>query len=363
MSPLSGNEMYQAVAGRDASYEGQFVFAVKTTSVFCRPGCTARVPRRENVEFFHNSSEALHAGYRPCKRCKPLGPSQKAPEWIALVIDLAERHEARRLTAADLRGIGIDPVKAARYFKTHYGMTFQAYHRARRLGHAMKHLRKGASTMTAGVNSGYDSSSGFRDAFAEVFGVPPSCAGDANARLLHAKWLETPLGSMLAVAGDDGVCLLEFMDRRGLQTQLDTLRKRIPGVVVPGSNAHIEHIEREMTAYFAGTLRKFSVALDAPGTEFQQRVWAALRKIPLGQTRSYADIARAIDAPTSVRAVARANGDNRLAIIIPCHRVIGSDGTLTGYAGGLHRKEWLLDHERTMTGSSLLRTTPATLTP
>jgi AraC family transcriptional regulator of adaptative response/methylated-DNA-[protein]-cysteine methyltransferase len=334
---------------------------VKTTRVFCRPGCSAKVPRRENVEFFPSAPEALHAGYRPCKRCKPLGPPQQAPEWVARVIDLAERHEGQRLTAADLRGIGIDPVKAARYFKSHYGMTFQAYHRARRLGRAMKHLRKGATTMTAGVNSGYDSGSGFRDAFADVFGVPPSRADQADARLLHAKWLETPLGSMLAIASDDGLCMLEFMDRRGLQTQLDTLRKRIPGVVVPGTNAHLDHIEREMAAYFEGSLKKFSVKLDAPGTDFQQRVWAALRKIPLGQTRSYADIARAIDAPTSVRAVARANGDNRIAVIIPCHRVIGSDGSLTGYAGGLRRKEWLLDHERSMTGSSLLRTTPAAI--
>jgi len=361
MAPLTDSEMYQAVVGRDASYQGQFIIGVKTTGIFCRPGCTAKTPRRENVEFFPSTGEALHAGYRPCKRCNPLGDQHPTPDWVPRILELAERHQGQRLTAADLRGVGIDPVKAARYFKAHYGMTFQAYHRARRLGRAMKHLRTGATTMTAGIHSGYDSSSGFREAFADIFGVPPSRADASDTRILHARWLETPLGSMLAIAGEEGLCLLEFMDRRGLQTQLDTLRKRLPGVVVPGTNAHIDHIDREITEYFNGTLKKFTVKLEARGTEFQQRVWAALRKIPLGHTRSYAEIARAIEAPTSVRAVARANGDNRIAIIIPCHRVIGSDGSLTGYAGGLRRKEWLLDHERAMTGAGLLRTTPATL--
>lgn len=354
MKRLTQDEMYHAIKTRDSSYEGLFIIGVKTTGVFCRPGCHAKIPRQENVEYFTNTTEALHAGYRPCKRCKPMGPRDEAPVWVARVFELAERHEGQRLTAADLRGVGIDPVKAARYFKSHYGMTFQAYHRARRLGRAAKHLRKGATTMTAGVNSGYDSGSGFRSAFADIFGVPPSKAKGADARVLHAKWIETPLGSMLGIASEQGVCMLEFMDRRGLQTQLDTLRRRIVGAVVPGTNVMLERLEREIDAYFKGKLDVFTTPLDVPGTEFQQRVWDALRKIPLGKTRSYAQIARAIAQPTAVRAVARANGDNRIAIIIPCHRVIGSDGSLTGYAGGLRRKEWLLDHERTMVGEPTL---------
>lgn len=335
--------LYRAVVERDTTFVGVFVLAVRTTGIFCRPGCTARTPRRENVEFFASPAEALKAGYRPCLRCKPLNPQDDAPSWVERVIDLAERHSGRRLTAADLRRAGIEPARAARYFKSRYGMTFQAYHRLRRLSGAVHHLREGRSVTVAQQQAGFESASGFRAAFASVFGEPPSRAERAGAplRVLSAAWLPTPMGPMLAVASDDGLCMLEFVDRRGLQTQIDTLRR--PGVViVPGRNRHIATIERELAEYFAGRPTRFTVALDTPGTPFQAKVWTELKRIPRGQTRSYAQVARAIGAPDAVRAVARANGQNRIAIIIPCHRVIGSDGSLTGYAGGLERKQKLL---------------------
>lgn len=343
--------MYRAIVDRDTGCDGLFVVGVKTTGIFCRPGCGARKPLRRNVEFFPGAAEALHAGYRACLRCRPMDNGHTPPAWVSEVFELAERHAGQRLTAGDLRAAGIEPARAARYFKKHYGMTFQAYHRARRLGRALAHLRGGSTVMKAGLAGGYDSGSGFRDAFVEVFGVAPSRA--AAARALRARTLETPMGPMLAVASDDGLVMLEFVDRRGLQTQLDTLRRRVQGVVAPGTNQHLQHVEREIEAYFAGTLETFAVPLDAPGTPFQQRVWSALLQIPRGQTRSYAQIARQIGSPTAVRAVARANGDNRIAIIIPCHRVIGSDGSLTGYAGGLDRKRWLLDHEGALAGQAL----------
>lgn len=344
MTPLPPTStMYRAVMERDRAFDGVFVVGVRTTGIFCRPGCGAKKPLERNVEFFAGASAALHAGYRPCLRCRPMDNGHMPPAWVKRVLELAERHQGRRLTAGDLRAAGVEPSRAARYFKAHYGMTFQAYHRARRMGRALAMMRKGSDVTTAGLSSGYGSSSGFREAFAGVFGVAPSRADGARAML--ARLLETPLGPMLAVAGEEGLAMLEFVDRRALQTQIDTLRRRVAGAVVPGTNRHIDTVERELRAYFAGKLTAFTTPLEAPGTPFQQRVWDALRAIPYGRTRSYADVARAIGAPTAVRAVARANGDNRIAIIIPCHRVIGSDGTLTGYGGGLERKRRLLEIE------------------
>ena len=151
---------------------------------------------------------------------------------------------------------------------------------------------------------------------------------------------------MYACATDRGLCLLEFTDRRMLETELKDLQRRLNAVILVGENTYTHQVKKELSQYFEGTLTSFSIRLDTPGTDFQQRVWAALQHIPYGQTRSYKAQAEYLNSPNSVRAVASANGHNRVAIVIPCHRVIGKDGSLTGYAGGLQRKQWLLDHER-----------------
>ncbi len=348
-------EMYAALVGRDTSLDGVFVAAIRTTGIFCRPGCGAKKPRRENVEFFGSAREAMHAGYRACKRCRPLDGGDERPAWVERAVEALEGSEDRRVSADDLRAMGIGPERAARWFKAHYGMTFQAYCRARRMGEAMKMIREGTSVGRAAARTGYASESGFREAFEEVFGAAPTKARSNGIapRELVACWIETPLGPMLAAAGEAGVSLLEFVDRRALATQIATLRRRVAGIVRPGTNEHLDTLKKELAAYFAGRSATFASKLEAPGTEFQAQVWEALKKIPSGETRSYLDIARQIGRPTATRAVARANGDNRLAILIPCHRVIGSDGTLTGYGGGVWRKEWLLEHERAMAGKSL----------
>ncbi len=353
----TADEMFAALVNRDTSFDGVFVAAIRTTGIFCRPGCGARKPLRQNVEFFSSPREALHAGYRACKRCNPKDAPGTAtrPDWVARLIDTIEQRRDRRIPASELRALGIAPERAARWFKANYGMTFQAYCRARRIGEAMRLIRDGTPVGRAAATTGYVSESGFREAFEQVFGAAPTSArkpsdADTPVRELVACWIETPLGPMLAAASDTGVSLLEFVDRRALATQIATLRKRVAGIVRPGSNRHSDQLQRELASYFAGTSSRFTTPLEAPGTEFQGRVWDALRAIPSGQTRSYLDIARQIGRPTATRAVARANGDNRLAILIPCHRVIGSDGTMTGYGGGIWRKEWLLEHERTMAG-------------
>jgi len=324
--------MRRAFARKDAAFDGLFVVAVKTTGIFCRPICRAKTPRAENVEFFGTAREAMHAGYRACKRCRPLDAGGRAPAIVERLVAAVERGD-------DLARLGVDPSTARRAFRRWCGMTFAQYRRARRMGAAMAGLRKGGRVIEAQIESGYASASGFREAFAKVFGQGP--AGSGAAPLL-AAWLETPLGGMLAVAGDDGVRMLDFADRRGLERAIARLREP----VVPGANAHLERLRRELAEYFAGTRTRFDAAVAPPsGTPFQRRAWEYLRKIPYGETRTYADEARAIGSPGAVRAVGSANGMNYVAIVVPCHRVIASDGSLAGYGGGLARKRWLLEHE------------------
>jgi AraC family transcriptional regulator of adaptative response/methylated-DNA-[protein]-cysteine methyltransferase len=218
-------------------------------------------------------------------------------------------------------------------------------------------VRNGADITHAGMRSGFESTSGFRDAFARLFGAPPgqARAPTSNDRApgtqtvvaaLTARWLDTPLGPMLAIADDPGLCLLEFVDRRMLETQLRRVRRIFGCPIVPGDNVHLTRIAEELGRYFEGDLRRFTVPLSMRGSAFQMRVWKRLMAIPYGRTQSYAQMARDIGARNAQRAVGRANGDNRMAIIIPCHRVIRSDGTLCGYGGGLWRKKWLLEHEQ-----------------
>ena len=337
-------ETYRALCERDASYEGVFFAAIRTTGIFCRPTCMARRPRRENVEYYPSARDALLAGYRPCKRCRPLERNGTPPSWLCPLMREVEEDPARRWRDADLRRLGIDPGRVRRWFKANHGMTFHAYQRARRLGLALARIRHGDDMSRAAYEHGFESLSGFRDAFTRLFdGTPGS---NHPSRCIQVTRLLTPLGPMVAASVDEGICLLEFADRRMLETQIGRLKRRVGGEVVPGSNGHMAQLDDELKRYFAGELQEFSVPLVYPGTAFQVACWDYLRAIPYGATRSYADEARALGRPNARRAVGRANGDNRLAILIPCHRVVGSDGQLTGYGGGLWRKRYLLDHER-----------------
>lgn len=338
------DEMYRAFLERDTRYDGIFFTAVRTTGIFCLPSCSAKKPRRENLEFYATAKEALAMGYRPCKRCRPMERPGRTPEPIRRLLAELERDPTRRYRDHDLRTLGLDPVAVRRWFKRHHGMTFQAYQRALRLGNALGKLARGEPVARTAFDSGYDSLSGFQEALRRITGRSPARSRDVT--VVHLSRVTTPIGPMLLGATDRGVCLLEFTDRRMLETQLRRIARQLDCVFVPGANEHGRRLEAELEAYFAGELRTFETPLDIFGTPFQRRVWEALLQIPYGETRSYADQARAIGEPNAVRAVARANGDNRIAIVIPCHRVIGSDGKLTGYGGGLWRKRYLLELER-----------------
>ena len=346
------DEMWDAFMERDPEYDGIFVTGVATTGIFCRPTCPAKKPARENVEFFAGAREALTAGYRPCKRCRPMEDGA-APDWIAGLLEDVEADPGRRWKDQDLRDRGLEPERVRRWFQRHHGMTFHAYHRARRLGEAIGRLKDGAGPASAAYESGYESLSGFHEAFRRETGSTPGKGVEEPPILLHR--LTTPLGPMIAGADERALYLLEFADRRMLETQIERVRAQTGRVAVPGVNEIILETGEELNAYFAGQLREFTVPLETPGSAFQRAVWEELRRIPYGETRSYGEQARRLGQPPEmVRAVGRANGDNRIAIVIPCHRVIGADGKLTGYGGGLWRKRRLLDLERAVVHGSAL---------
>lgn len=336
-------EMERAHLTRDASYDGLFYVCVRSTGIFCRPSCPARKARPQNVQYQATVRDCLLDGYRPCKRCRPLATNGSAPKWLDALVDRVEHSPCDRIADSDLRADGIDPHSVRRYFKRNFDMTFQAYHRSRRMGLALEQLSGGGDQLSVGLNCGYESHSGFRDAFAKTFGTTPGKS--RGVVCIKTTRIDTPIGPMVAAATDDGLCMLEFADRRAFQKQVDTLQRRLGGTIVPGTNKHLAKLRTELAEYFDGRRRTFTVALIMPGTEFQEKVWSALRAIPCGETRSYDDIARTIGAPNARRAVGRANGDNRIAILIPCHRVVRADGTLCGYGGGLWRKKHLLELE------------------
>jgi AraC family transcriptional regulator of adaptative response/methylated-DNA-[protein]-cysteine methyltransferase len=337
-------EMRRAYLGSDASYDGIFYLGVRTTGVFCRPACTARKPLAKNVEFFATVKEALFAGYRPCKRCRPLAANGAPPAWVRKLLNRVDQDPEERIRGRDLRGLGIEPARARRYFQQHYGMSFNAYQRGRRMSRAFSEIRNGAKVDHAAFTNGYESASGFREAFGKLFGRAPREAAAGDCIVL--SWHESPLGPLVLGANTKGLCLLEYSDRRMLETQLKVLRARFGCALMPGENAHLDRIRDELARYFEGRLREFTVPLVYPGTGFQEKVWRSLLKIPYGQTRSYEDIARAVGSPKATRAVGTANGCNRIAIVIPCHRVVNKGGKLGGYGGGLWRKQALLDLER-----------------
>ena len=340
----STQTMYRALLSRDTTFEGIFYVGVRTTSIFCRPTCLAKKPKPENVEYFASAQEALDRGYRPCSRCRPLDKEKVLPALVQRLCDEVERSPTGKITDSDLRAIGVDPSTARRQFQRYYGMTFHSYHRARRMGLALDEVRNGETVISAQLNNGFESASGFWEAFKRVFGTPASQAERINC--LHARRIETPLGAMLALANQDGLYLLEFVDRRGLEKEVNSLLRRTKCVAVPGDNPHLDHISKELKDYFDGVAVRFTVPLIMTGSAFERDVWSLLQTIPPGETWSYAQLAQRAGRPVAVRAVGRANGRNRLALVIPCHRVIGADGNLCGYGGGVWRKQWLLEHER-----------------
>jgi AraC family transcriptional regulator of adaptative response/methylated-DNA-[protein]-cysteine methyltransferase len=336
-------KMYKALVDKDSSFEGTFIACVKTTGIFCRPTCRARKPKKENVEFVRTTQDALRKGYRPCKICQPLSPAQEAPDWLKELLTYIENHSITRMKDQDIRDRGLDPNRVRRWFKKNHNITFQAYLRSIRLGSAFGHITNGGKVIDTAFNNGYESLSGFTSAFKKLTGKAPTKSKDGD--IIETYQILTPLGPMLAASVNSGVCLLEFTDRRVLEKELIDLQKRFKASVITSESNHIKKLKKQLSEYFNGKRKKIDIPLSTPGSTFQQKTWKGLKAIPYGETRSYKEQATYIGNVKAVRAVANANGANRVAILIPCHRVIGSDGSLTGYGGGLERKRRLLEIE------------------
>ncbi|TGN51544.1 bifunctional transcriptional activator/DNA repair protein Ada [Paracoccus liaowanqingii] len=335
------DRLYAALLARDSTYDGVALVGVTSTGIFCRLTCPARKPRPENCRWFGTAAQAAAAGFRPCLRCHP---GDGVPPLVAQLTAALAARPGHRWSEGDLLALGHDPSTVRRVFRQHLGQSFLQMARAARLRQGMAALTRGDAMIEAQLEAGFDSASGFREAFARLFGHPPHLMRGASD--LRADWIDTPLGGMIAIADDAALHLLEFTDRKALPQGLRRLSARAGGRIGLGRTAVTDRTEAALQAFFAGREGRLDLPLHLHGTPFQMRVWQELQAISAGQTRSYGQLASAIGRPTAVRAVAAANGANRLALVVPCHRVIGTDGTMTGYAGGLWRKERLIALER-----------------
>ena len=343
---LSADIMYQASFDKNPDFEGVFWMGVKTTGIFCRPTCTARKPKPENVEFFASAKEAILKGYRPCKVCKPLENADETPEFIQKILEELRLDPSLKFKDSDLVARGVEPATVRRWFQKNHGLTFHSFQRIFRLNTAFKKIQQGENIMETAYDSGFESLSGFNESFKSIFGVSPKNSRDQ--RIIDLKRIETPIGTMYAAAVEEGICMLEFTDRKMLETEFNDLAKSLNAIIVQGENPHFQTLEKELSEYFKGNRTEFTVPLSPVGTDFQKSVWKVLIKIPYGETWNYKKQSEVLGDAKKVRAVANANGMNKISILIPCHRVIGSNGTLTGYGGGIWRKQKLLELEKSI---------------
>ncbi len=335
---------YDAYLNKDSHYEGIFFMAVKTTGIFCRPGCHAKTPKRENVEFFSSTSEALQMGYRPCKKCNPMNPKGEVPDWVQQAIDLVNQQPDHRVSDTQLRNNQLEPARLRRWFKKNHHLTFQAYQRLLRIGRAYGQIRLGQPVINSALDNGYNSLSSFNKSFKDITGFTPSKS--KKQQVIKITRLLSPLGPLFAAASNEGLCLLEFTDRRALEKQINRVQKRLNAVFVTGDHDLFIDLQKQLDEYFNQQRTEFDIKINPVGTEFQLAAWSSLRSICYGETRSYQQQAESLGKPGAVRAVGTANGMNAIAILVPCHRVIAKNGDLAGYGGGIWRKQYLLNIEK-----------------
>ena len=335
---------YKALIDRDSSFEGVFIVGVKTTGIFCRPTCSATKPKPGNCEFFPSAAEAMLNGYRACKICKPLEKQGDPPDGIKLLLRYMEGNSSIKIKDSQLVELGLEPNQVRRWFLKHYKLTFHAYQRMYRANNAFQRIQSDQNVTEVAFDSGYDSLSGFNSMFKNTIGVSPQKSKERP--IVNITYIETDLGLMIAGATDKGICMFEFADYKLLELELRQLSESFKAPLVQGNNPHFITLRTQLSEYFKGERRDFDIPLDLVGTEFQKQVWLSLLNIPYGSTTNYAKQAELLGRPSAVRAVANANGKNKISIILPCHRVIGADGTLTGYGGGIWRKKKLLEFEK-----------------
>jgi AraC family transcriptional regulator, regulatory protein of adaptative response / methylated-DNA-[protein]-cysteine methyltransferase len=337
---------WAAVVARDAQADDRFLYAVRTTGVYCRPSCPSRRAHPENVTFYGSCDEAEHAGFRPCKRCRPRGPSlaDRRSGLVARICEFIE-HAERTPSLAELsERAGMSPYHFHRVFKATTGLSPKAYATAMRARRVRGELKRAATVTQAIMDAGYNSGGRFYADSNALLGMTPRQyrAGGVDTRI-HFAIGACSLGAILVARSRKGLCAILLGDDP--EPLLRELQDRFPRAQLVGGDARFERQVAAVIRFVDAPALGLKLPLDVRGTAFQQRVWQALRKVPVGGTVSYADIARRIGAPRSMRAVAQACAANPLAVAIPCHRVVRSDGALSGYRWGVARKRALLDRE------------------
>jgi AraC family transcriptional regulator of adaptative response/methylated-DNA-[protein]-cysteine methyltransferase len=336
---LDADRAWQAVLARDRSFDGRFVTGVLTTGIYCRPSCSARHPRRENVRFFMGAGEAEAEGLRPCLRCRPNDVSRDE-EAVSRAIALLEQAEEAPMLAELAEKVGYSPAHFQRVFKRAVGLSPAQFLRARRVERAGEALSAGASVTEAVYEAGFGASSRFYEASEGRMGMAPSAWRDGGRGVtIHWAVVPTTLGRMLVAATAKGVCRLSFAEGR------EELAARFPKAELVEGGEEFAALLGQVVSAVEQPGDSRAIPLDVQGTAFQEAVWRELQRIPAGETRTYAQIAAAVGKPGAVRAAGSANGANNVAVLIPCHRVIRSDGTLGGYAYGLDIKRELLERE------------------
>ena len=340
---------WELVRTRDRAGDGRFFYSVDTTGVYCRPSCGARLPRREHVSFHATAADAERAGFRACLRCHPNGPTlaERQSELVTLACRHIEASEAEPSLDALAAAAGLSPHHFHRVFKAVAGVTPKAYAKAHRAGRVREELAQPGGTVTAALyEAGYASNARFYADAPSVLGMPPRAyrAGGTDADIRFAV-AQSSLGAVLVAASDTGLCAITLGDDP--EALVRDLQDRFPKAVLRGGDPAFEQQVAQVVGLVENPSAGHALPLDIRGTAFQQRVWQALRQIPPGETRSYTQVARQVGAPTAVRAVAAACAANALAVAVPCHRVVRSDGALSGYRWGIERKRQLLDREGT----------------
>jgi AraC family transcriptional regulator of adaptative response/methylated-DNA-[protein]-cysteine methyltransferase len=348
---LDFEECWAALEKRDASVDGKFLYGVRTTGVYCRPGCTSRLPLRKNTLFFETQAEAEAAGLRACKRCRP-GDDSAASRHIAAIekaCALLEKSETVPSLAELADAAGISPFHFHRVFKQITGATPRDYARTHRLGRLAEKLDAGQPVTEAIYASGFGASSRAYEAAPVGLGMTPGARRSGGAgQTIRFVTVETPLGWALVAATQRGICMTALADDR--DSLVTALRQRFPAAELIADDAGLTDWADRIVGFITAPERNLDLPLDIQGTAFQARVWRALQKIPFGKTASYSEIAAALGQPKAVRAVAQACAANKLALLVPCHRVVRSDGDLGGYRWGLERKRALLAKERAAAG-------------
>lgn len=340
-------QRWRALVRRDEAADGAFVYSVKTTGVYCRPNCRSRLPRRENVRFHATCAEAQAAGFRPCKRCRPTqtSPAERRAAAIANACRLIEQSDELPTLAELAAAAGMSSYHFHRLFKAQTGVTPKAYAQGRRAERLRSELTRRKTVTEAMVRAGFDSSGRFYETAREALGMSPKAyqTGGAGTTIRFAIG-QCWLGAILVAATEKGVCAILLGD--DAEELAHDLERRFPRAQLLGGDAAFERFVAQVVGFVADPARGWDLPLDVRGTAFQQRVWQALREIPAGTTASYAEIARRVGRPHSFRAVGQAIAANPIAVAIPCHRVVRTDGSLSGYRWGVDRKSKLQQRER-----------------